>query len=200
MKTITKSIAVTLIGLALSAPVFADGSSASVGFVGAGAEASQGNEQNFSTKSYGSDLGRGVPAVVAPALTTTLSETCMGSTSLGASGAGFGFSVGSTWRDEACIRRLDARELRSMGRGGDAETQAIFALASKERMCEDEQIRAAFERVATMTGNTAALCQATADEVNHVAISYVEPSNAERVATADPQNEDAEEDEGSNGR
>jgi hypothetical protein len=52
-----------------------------------------------------------VPQVYAPALTTTLTETCMGSTSGGASWLGGGFSLGSSWRDEECTRRLTAREL-----------------------------------------------------------------------------------------
>lgn len=187
MKTFINIITAATVGFLLSAPVMAEdvsGTSATavVGHVEAGSTAEQGNEQNIKTINNGSDLGRGVPSFGVPALTTTLSETCMGSTSLGGSGAGFGFAVGSTWRDEACVRRLDARELRSMGRGGDAETQAIFALAGKERMCDDGKIRAAFERVAKLTGNTNVLCQATADEAKGEAVAYIEPANASRTA------------------
>jgi hypothetical protein len=85
----------------------------------------------------GSDMSKSVGMAVAPALTTTFSETCMGSTSAGAGFAGGAVSVGSTWEDEACIRRLDAREIKSLG---DAE-------AAKELLCESAKVRAAFKRV-----------------------------------------------------
>lgn len=85
----------------------------------------------------GSDLSHAVGMAVAPSLTTTFSETCMGSTSAGAGFAGGAVSVGSTWEDESCIRRLDAREVKSMG---DAE-------AAKEILCESAKVRAAFKRV-----------------------------------------------------
>jgi len=85
----------------------------------------------------GSDLSHAVGMAVAPALTTTFSETCMGSTSAGAGFAGGAVSVGSTWEDEACIRRLDAREIKSLG---DAE-------AAKELLCDSPKVREAFKRV-----------------------------------------------------
>lgn len=90
-----------------------------------------------SSVNQGSDLSRGVGMAVAPSLTTTFSETCMGSTSAGAGFAGGAVSVGSTWEDEACIRRLDAREIKSLG---DAE-------AAKELLCGSDEVRAAFKRV-----------------------------------------------------
>lgn len=61
----------------------------------------------------------------------------MGSTSAGAGFAGGAVSVGSTWEDEACIRRLDAREIKSLG---DAE-------AAKELLCGSKEVREAFKRV-----------------------------------------------------
>lgn len=90
-----------------------------------------------STNNQGSDLSHAVGMAVAPALTTTFSETCMGSTSAGAGFAGGAVSVGSTWEDEACIRRLDAREIKSLG---DAE-------AAKELLCGSKEVREAFKRV-----------------------------------------------------
>lgn len=63
----------------------------------------------------GSYTVKTAPPVAAPALTTTLSDTCMGSVSLGLSLTGFGFSGGTTMVDQACVRRLDAREFRAMG-------------------------------------------------------------------------------------
>jgi len=79
---------------------------------------------------------KNVPNVAAPALTTTLTETCMGSTSAGGAGLGWGFSIGTTWRDTACVRRLDARELKSLG----------YPLAAKELMCDSEKVREALRR------------------------------------------------------
>lgn len=123
----------------------------------------QGNAQSINTTNHGSDLGDAVPAVVAPSLTTTLSETCMGSTSMGVAGAGFGVSFGSTWKDDACVRRLDSRELRSFGVGLAPNDAILFHFAAKERMCADPKIRQAFERVYMMTDRKDALCQTTSD-------------------------------------
>lgn len=55
------------------------------------------------------------PNLVAPSLTTTLSDTCMGSSSFGLSVVGFGATGGTTMVDQACVRRLDSREFRAMG-------------------------------------------------------------------------------------
>ena len=82
---------------------------------------------------------KNVPNVNAPALTTTMTETCMGSTSAGGAVAGFGLSFGTTWRDSACVRRLDARELNSLG----------YRLGAKELMCDSENVRAALLRANT---------------------------------------------------
>ena len=83
------------------------------------------------------DISRGVGTAFAPALTTTLTETCMGSTSVGAGWSGAALSFGTTWRDHACVRRLDAREIHSYG---DAQ-------AAKEIMCDSDLVREAFKRV-----------------------------------------------------
>ena len=83
-----------------------------------------------------SDLSNMVPSVTAPNLATTLTETCMGSSSVGASGAGFGFSFGTTWRDSACVRRLDARQLSAFG-------EVPVAI---EMMCDSELVREAAKR------------------------------------------------------
>lgn len=90
------------------------------------------NVTSTSTANYSSM----VPNVVAPNLATTLTETCMGSTSFGASGSGFGFSFGTTWRDGACVRRLDARQLSAFG---DLST-------ARELMCDSEKVREAAKR------------------------------------------------------
>src|SRR5579872_3275435 len=71
------------------------------------------------------------PEVFAPGLTTTLTETCMGSSSLGVSVLGFGASGGTTWQDHQCVRRLNARELAQTI--GDRE-------AARELLCGDDEI------------------------------------------------------------
>ncbi len=87
--------------------------------------------------SQAADLSKAVGNAFAPALTTTLTETCMGSTSFGGGFSGGSFSFGTTWRDHACVRRLDAREIRSYG---DIQ-------AAKEIMCDSDLVREAFKRV-----------------------------------------------------
>ncbi len=184
-------------GLLLSGPTLANGqgngASANAGSVSGSASINGGNDQNIrieGSTTYSGDIPKQAPSIVAPALTTTLSETCMGSTSMGFSGAGFGLTFGSTWRDEACVRRLDSREIRSFGAGLPAEAAILFHLAAKERMCEDPKIRAAFARVHKMTDNADALCQQTADEYDaNAANAQVSRINgtvpATEVATAD---------------
>ena len=63
---------------------------------------------------------KSAPTVYAPALATTLTETCMGSTSGSGSGMGWGFSIGSTWTDKSCERRLNADRV-AVERGEQAE-------------------------------------------------------------------------------
>lgn len=77
-----------------------------------------------------------VPSVYAPNLSTTLTETCMGSTSAGAGWFGFGGTFGSTWSDDTCVRRLDARQMAALGE---------VAIA-KELMCQSDEVREAAKR------------------------------------------------------
>lgn len=96
------------------------------------------DQSNHSTNSVqATDLSKAVGNSYAPALTTTLTETCMGSSSVGAGFAGGSFSFGTTWRDSACVRRLDAREIKSLG---DVQV-------AKEIMCDSDLVREAFKRV-----------------------------------------------------
>jgi hypothetical protein len=84
------------------------------------------------------DSVRTVPSVYSPALTTTLTETCMGSTTAGGSWLGGGISLGSTWEDKSCKRRLNARELAQTL--GDRE-------AARAVMCGDADVADAYERL-----------------------------------------------------
>ena len=162
MKIITTITALTL-AMLISAPAMAGNNNATA-TANTSSSSQQGNTQGITTTNYGSDLSDSVPSVITPSLTTTLSETCMGSTSMGIAGAGFGISFGSTWKDEACVRRLDSRELRSFGVGLAPNDAILFHFAAKERMCADPKIRQAFERVYMMTDRKDALCQSTSDD------------------------------------
>lgn len=129
--------------LLISSSVFAGGStSTSTSASGSGAEAGASNGTNYQGVTTINQTSKGVkqhkfvPDAIAPGLTTTLTETCMGSTSGGFSVSGLGLSGGTTWTDNACVRRLDARELGSQG----------AKAASLERMCEDPKNRAAILR------------------------------------------------------
>ncbi|GBH26754.1 hypothetical protein BvRS1_38030 [Burkholderia vietnamiensis] len=86
------------------------------------------------------------PAIQAPGLTTTLSDTCMGSVSLGVSFPGFGATGGTTLVDQACVRRLDAREFRAMGL-----TDVALAL-----LCQSDANRRAVEAAGHLCPGTTA--------------------------------------------
>ncbi len=92
------------------------GGSASPAALGdVGAPGSSANNTKATVDYGGSYTVKNVPGVLAPSLTTTLSDTCMGSASIGLSAVGFGVTGGMTMVDEACVRRLDSREFRAMG-------------------------------------------------------------------------------------
>jgi hypothetical protein len=136
-----KKVILALSLITFSAFTFADNlssSSDSVSLAGAASGSSLKLDQSShnSGNVAAADLSSMVPAVSAPNLATTLTETCMGSTSFGASGSGFGFSFGTTWRDSACVRRLDARQMSAFN-----ET-AI----SIEMMCDSDLVREAAKR------------------------------------------------------
>jgi hypothetical protein len=84
--------------------------------LGAVGEAGSSAYNTKATVDYGGTYTvKSVPSVLAPSLTATLSDTCMGSASFGLSIVGFGATGGTTVVDEACVRRLDSREFRAMG-------------------------------------------------------------------------------------
>lgn len=61
---------------------------------------------------------KNTPDAFAPSLGAT--SPCMGSTSIGGSGVGFGFSAGTTWHDTDCTIRETARSFVGMGLNHDA--------------------------------------------------------------------------------
>lgn len=92
--------------------------------------------RNLST-AVGPDPSRAVGMAVAPGLSSSFNDVCLGSTSMGAGFSGGSIALGTTWEDPDCIRRLNAREIRNMG---DAQV-------AKEIMCGNDDVRAAFKRV-----------------------------------------------------
>jgi hypothetical protein len=66
-------------------------------------------------------------------------DTCMGSTSAGGQGVGFGLSIGSTWSDADCVRRKDARELHNMG----------YRPAAIALLCQSANVRKAMKDAGT---------------------------------------------------
>mgnify|MGYP003396934382 FL=1 len=86
----------------------------------------------------GSYTLKNVPSVSGPPLTTS-NDTCMGSTSASANGAGFGVSFGSTWTDDHCKRLKMSRELWNKG----------MKAASLAIDCMDPSARSALEMTGT---------------------------------------------------
>ena len=86
----------------------------------------------------GSYTVKNVPNVAGPNLTTS-NDTCMGSSSGGAAGAGFGVSFGTTWTDDQCKRLKMSRELWNKG----------MRAASLAMDCMDPAAREALEITGT---------------------------------------------------
>lgn len=101
---------------------------------------------------------RNVPAVVAPALTSS-NDTCMGSSSLGAAGVGFGVSIGTSWTDKNCVMLKNARELYNMGMKG----------AAMARLCMDDDNKEALELTGFVCPQTAKANKKQAESVAVVA-------------------------------
>lgn len=166
----------------------AQSQSAGIGIAGASAASNNGNgafiDNRNQSVSQGSDLSKAVGTAFAPALTTTLTETCMGSTSVGGGFSGGSFSFGTTWRDSACVRRLDAREIKTFG---DIQ-------AAKEIMCDSDLVREAFQRVgrpcAADGGTYAAVSQ---PEAPVAPVAVVSPVATEK-AVRDDQDSNAQRD------
>jgi hypothetical protein len=70
---------------------------------------------------------------------TAGSDTCMGSSSAGGQGIGFGLSLGTTWTDKNCVRLKNARELAMMG----------FRDAAVQLLCEDKAVARAMAAAGT---------------------------------------------------
>lgn len=73
-------------------------------------------------------------STAAAAALATSSEACMGSSSIGGQGVGFGLSFGTTWENEDCKLRKQAGLLFAVG----------APEAAKELLCTAPEIRAAY--------------------------------------------------------
>jgi hypothetical protein len=172
------SVSVSLPSTLASANTSSNGSSASpVANQATGPGSSAYNTASQDNVSYsGTQTIKTNPSIQAPGLTTTLSDTCMGSVSFGFSAPGFGATAGSTLVDQACVRRLDAREFRAMGL-----TDVALAL-----LCQSDANRRAVEATGHLCpGTTAPLAKATG-EVSPLAsvsddLKYRDPIVRERL-------------------
>lgn len=108
-----------------SAAAFAGSTSISESNSTSGASSSSSSGGNVQTindsgeRHYsGSYTVKNVPTAIAPSVYPT--APCMGSTSAGASGVGFGVSFGSSWTDDECGIRETARSFSGLGLQQDA--------------------------------------------------------------------------------
>jgi hypothetical protein len=144
MNKIILAIAIATIG---SSAIAADARQGQLAGANAGSDATAlvviDNSQNvpetqrvetYQKISSGTTTIKNVPTVYAPSLTSS-NDTCMGSSSVGASGVGFGVSFGTSWTDANCIMLKNSRELFNMGM-----PDVAFA-----RLCMDTLNREAIE-------------------------------------------------------
>jgi hypothetical protein len=134
------------LALMIAVPVFAATNTNTVRFTPTttSAASNQGNAQSITftapaattstVNNSGDQTVRNVPSMGAPSLTTS-NDTCMGSSSIGAAGIGFGITIGSTWTDNNCTMLKNSRELWNMG----------MKAASLARLCMDAKNREALE-------------------------------------------------------
>ncbi|MET3496647.1 hypothetical protein [Variovorax boronicumulans] len=118
----------------------------------------------------GSYTVKNVPSVNGPNLTTS-NDTCMGSSSASANGAGVGISFGTTWTDEHCKRLKMSRELWNKG----------MKAASLAMDCMDAAAMAAME----MTGTKCPQSMTAAERVSAFG-PHASPANAAAQVIGQP--------------
>lgn len=107
----------------------------------------------------------------------------MGSTSVGGGFSGGSFSFGTTWRDSACVRRLDAREIKTFG---DIQ-------AAKEIMCDSDLVREAFKRVGRPCAEDGGIYTVAPAVVADAPRAMEAPAFEEPMATDRPVRDDQDE-------
>jgi len=103
-----------------------------------GNSTAQGNVTTVQGDTFQAPPRAPVASAIAPALTSG-SDTCMGSSSIGAQGVGLGMSFGSTWTDDNCVMLKNSTMLWNIGK-----PEAAIAL-----LCGNPQIRKALEASGT---------------------------------------------------
>jgi hypothetical protein len=103
---------------------------------------------NTSSATINNHEARNTPSVFAPGLASAGVESCLGSSSMGGSVAGFGISFGSTMVDRGCQIRLYARTLFALG----------YRRAATQILCNDPEVMQAlaFEGVSCLESNNMA--------------------------------------------
>ena len=100
-----------------------------------------GNSANANSATVNQNYQRNPVSTAFAAPLVAADDTCMGSSSAGGQGVGFGLSFGSTWQDGDCVRRKDSRELFNMGERGAAialmcqNPKIAQAMAAAGRSC-----------------------------------------------------------------
>jgi len=153
----------------------ASATSGSASNSGANSNQRQGQSVTYIQTTPETQIIKNVPNVYGPGLTAAGSEVCLGSVSAGGAGAGFGLTIGGTIVDQECQLRMNARTLATLG----------YAVAAREEMCIDPQVRAAMAQAGTPCAADRAvpvLSRATA-EYDAPALAAVELSSIPATAS-----------------
>lgn len=85
---------------------------------------------NGSTNTINYGARGNTPSVIAPSLAAAGIESCLGSTSVGGAGSGFGVTIAGTITDKACNLRLFSRTLYNLG----------HRTAATQILCNDPEV------------------------------------------------------------
>ena len=103
----------------------------------AGNTGSSNNSDNNTGSSSSTQNSQRNPVSTAVAVPLVATEdTCMGSSSIGGQGVGFGLSIGTTWDDDNCRRLKNSRQLVALG----------FPRAAVALMCMDDEVKTAMRQ------------------------------------------------------
>ncbi|PUA20253.1 histidine kinase [Glaciimonas sp. PCH181] len=127
---------------------------------------------------------KSAPPITAPSLTTTLSDTCMGSVSFGLSLTGFGATAASTMVDQACVRRLDSREFRAMGLNDVALALLCQSDANRKAVEATGHDCPGMARPAVATANTTVVQQPVVSRVDSARVVDTTPPPSAAVVSS----------------
>jgi hypothetical protein len=126
--------------------------------VGSGNGNGNGNG-NTSSATVSTTRTRNTPSVFSPGLAAAGTESCLGSTSVGGSGAGVGFMFGTTVTDKGCNLRLFSRTLFALG----------HKRAATQILCNDPE-------AAVALSYEGIICNAPTEQRAAIAVSPTRPS------------------------